>query len=632
MNNSNLNNEKNSFFEEEYINEALVSNSKIKPINNLIEIAKQVCKIYANDKTGTGFLMKLKKNKKPLYSLMTCAHVIDSFLIKNNDEIEFYYDNEKKNVKIKLNKSERFIKDYTYMGIDNIIIEILKDDKINEKYFLSPNLDYINNYNELKTMSICILQYPGQSSLSHSEGDIIEVNDNKNEILYTSSTNKGSSGSPIFLENTKYVIGIHKQGESKKERNKGNLLYPIIKSLNDEEREYKIKKYNNNEIYKGEFKNNLREGYGTINFGNNIFYTGQWSNDKKNGKGYYYRKYYCKGKEKYKTIYEGEYVNDMKQGKGKYYYENGKYYIGTFINDLFFGKGKLFYPNDSLNYKGEFAEGYFDGEGVLINEYGDIFEGTFKKGLMKEGILYYPNKAIKYIGSFFDNKYNGEGILYDENGDYYEGKFENGQKCYEGKEFYKNEKLKYKGYFLNNKYEGEGKLFNKDGGLIYDGEFINGKKDGYGKAYDEANHLKYEGEFKNGLKHGIGKEYDSKEYKLEYEGNFFEGKHEGKGKIFYENGNIYYDGEFKSGLKHGNGKEYYENGNIKYEGNFFEDKYEGNGKYYWENGYHYEGPFSKGKKHGVGKIYNKSGHFKIEEFNMDSYKTFDLYKFKLLFH
>jgi hypothetical protein len=119
--------------------------------------------------------MKLKKNKKPLYSLMTCSHVIDSFLIKNNDEIEFYYDNEKKNVKIKLNKSERFIKDYTYMGIDNIIIEILKDDKINEKYFLSPNLDYINSYNELKTMSICILQYPGQSSLSNSEVILLKL-------------------------------------------------------------------------------------------------------------------------------------------------------------------------------------------------------------------------------------------------------------------------------------------------------------------------------------------------------------------------------------------------------------------------------------------------------------------------
>ena len=144
----------------------------------------------------------------------------------------------------------------------------MKVDKINEKYFLSPDLDYISNYNELKNKIVTILQYPGQSSLSSSDERIIKINEYSNEILYLASTDRGSSGSPIVLKNTTKVIGIHKQGDPNK--NKGNLLYPIIKSLNDSEIEYKIKKYNNNEIYEGEFKNNLREGYGTINFGNTV--------------------------------------------------------------------------------------------------------------------------------------------------------------------------------------------------------------------------------------------------------------------------------------------------------------------------------------------------------------------------
>ena len=130
---------------------------------------------------------------------MTCAHVIDNFLIQNNDEIEIYYNNEKKNIKIKLNKNERFIKNYKYMGIDAIIIEILKNDNINEKYFLSPNLFYINSVNKLINQNIYIPQYPGQSQLSDSKGIIININENTNEIFHKASTKEGSSGSPIFF-------------------------------------------------------------------------------------------------------------------------------------------------------------------------------------------------------------------------------------------------------------------------------------------------------------------------------------------------------------------------------------------------------------------------------------------------
>ena len=48
MNNDHQNNLNNPLFEEEYMNEALISNSKIKPINNTYEILKSICKIEAN--------------------------------------------------------------------------------------------------------------------------------------------------------------------------------------------------------------------------------------------------------------------------------------------------------------------------------------------------------------------------------------------------------------------------------------------------------------------------------------------------------------------------------------------------------------------------------------------------------
>ena len=43
------------------------------------------------------------------------------------------------------------------------------------------------------------------------------------------STDAGSSGSPIFLENKIEVIGIHKQGG--KRENYGDLIYPILNIL-----------------------------------------------------------------------------------------------------------------------------------------------------------------------------------------------------------------------------------------------------------------------------------------------------------------------------------------------------------------------------------------------------------------
>ena len=80
---------------------------------------------------------------------MTNEHVVTKNMIENENTIKVYYDNEKKNVKIKLNPNERIIEIFTYLDIDLSVVEILFKDGISTQFFLLPSIDYKNNYDEL---------------------------------------------------------------------------------------------------------------------------------------------------------------------------------------------------------------------------------------------------------------------------------------------------------------------------------------------------------------------------------------------------------------------------------------------------------------------------------------------------
>ena len=194
------------------------------------------------------------------------------------------------------------------MGIDIIIIQILEEDNIDEKYFLLP---YMGEISDLKGKRICITQFPKGKDLCFSEGDIIRI---KNyELAYNATTDKGSSGSPIFLKNTTEVIGIHKQGNTIEPENYCNFLYPIIQSMLNNEIEYNKKE---------DFNINNRKYI----YENGDYYIGEWLNEQRYGKG---KLYYKKGNIKY----EGDFINDKFEGEGQYNFENGEYYIGQWLNN-----------------------------------------------------------------------------------------------------------------------------------------------------------------------------------------------------------------------------------------------------------------------------------------------------------
>ena len=89
---------------------------------NIYNAIKSVCKIIANNRSGTGFLIKLFKNNQKFFCLMTNEHVVTKEMINLKQKIILYYDAQNERKEIILNKDERFIEEYTDKNLDITII------------------------------------------------------------------------------------------------------------------------------------------------------------------------------------------------------------------------------------------------------------------------------------------------------------------------------------------------------------------------------------------------------------------------------------------------------------------------------------------------------------------------------
>ena len=196
-------------------NERAIKDSHLEELDtSILDVSHSICKIVTNTFQGTGFFLKiLLDNNKYLYLLMSNEHLIKKEMIEKKENIIVYYRLEKKNIEIKLNEEERYIK--CFLDINNIditVIEILPEDDINKDLFLLPNLDKFEK-KELINYQIYIPQYPLNKKFAVSKGIIKNII--LNEIIHLSSTELGSSGSPIFLMDTTKVLGKEIQKKKK---------------------------------------------------------------------------------------------------------------------------------------------------------------------------------------------------------------------------------------------------------------------------------------------------------------------------------------------------------------------------------------------------------------------------------
>ena len=651
--------------EGERINHAKMKNSSLENHKLINKLNRSICKIDINNKYGSGFLIKLKKGKEVIDFLITNEHVIDKNSIKEKKKFKFNYDsiNDKdKSVEIQLNKDERFIRTYGYMNVDATLVQILSSDNIDKSFFLeSPKLENIKKYKEFEGKKIRIPQFPRGGDLQSSKEKITGTNIYRNEIYYEASTEEGSSGSPIFLENSEEVIGIHKQAYINKNKgesiNIGSFLAPIIESLindNDYEENYVV---NNNEIYEGEMnKNKLREGYGKYtNIGQNYYYIGQWLNNDKHGNGVKYDL-------KKKIIYEGGFDKNKYHGKGILYDKKVGKYDGDWENDVKKGKGKQYDKKGILIYDGEFKNDKYWGQGIKFYEDGEIeYEGEWENGMKNgDGKKYYEGfkDKIEYMGEFNNDKFHGFGTYYDERGYVlYNGEYKNSKKNGKGIQYYEDEEniIEYEGNFNDDKFDGYGVYYYKNGNQKYNGNWKNHAYDGIGTSYYENMKKEYEGHWSNGKKktpktteNQETKNKDEKTFEKEtqyynnlkntkqYEGGFDDNEYNGEGILYYESGKKKYEGYWRNGKKNCKknwGREYYDNekNTLKYEGNFDNDEYYNKGTFYYETGEpNYKGEWSNGKRNGEGIEYFNITNKKqfVGKFRSGKYWTGDEYNIK----
>jgi V8-like Glu-specific endopeptidase len=177
---------------------------------------------------------------------MTCSHVIKKEYIASKETLTIM-DKNSREFKIKLD--ERFIKDFNEdLNIDAIIIEIKKEDGFDRKDFLSPDRSYEKGYDQFINKNIYLLQYPSNKPFSYSKNIIKSIDEF--EFAHLASTGPGSSGSPIFLENSEFVLGIHKQGYAPNKLSvnesqiNGNFIGPIVDYLKTDFEPNKIKEKN----------------------------------------------------------------------------------------------------------------------------------------------------------------------------------------------------------------------------------------------------------------------------------------------------------------------------------------------------------------------------------------------------
>jgi len=228
--------------------------------------------------------------------------------------------------------------------------------------------------------------------------------------------------------------------------------------------------------YNGNYKNEKKNGYGSIDFGGGRKYIGEFENDEYSGIG----TFIFENGEKY----VGEFKNGIYEGKGTLYFANGNSYIGEFSrgkrhgigtyknlnvftyigdhnNDLMHGVGKFIY-SETEYYEGQIRYNKIDGKGLYKYQNGNIYEGEFKSS-KRNGIgkMSFANGNI-YEGNFKENKFNGVGKLKFKSGDIYEGEFEDDRMHGKGKYTFKNGNI-WEGVFCDGKQDGEGILYMASG-------------------------------------------------------------------------------------------------------------------------------------------------------------------------
>ena len=240
-----------------------------------------------------------------------------------------------------------------------------------------------------------------------------------NEVLSSTKDNSMQNN------NHKKKVFLNSKNKNKIENKKTNN----INSENSLKQKMKKKKMilSNNAVYEGSLNNNEFDGYGEYR-SPSYNYFGYFSCGKKSGKGKledFVKKLEYSGdfknnmkdgfgEEKYLdgSIYIGQFKQGMKNGKGNLILGGGKNYgySGMFKDDKIWGKGK-FKWNENKEYIGEWEDDEISGYGIIRE--GKMWHVGFFKHNLKEGFgaTFYVEQNFALLGKWENDLIEGCAIL-----------------------------------------------------------------------------------------------------------------------------------------------------------------------------------------------------------------------------
>ena len=163
--------------------------------------------------------------------------------------------------------------------------------------------------------------------------------------------------------------------------------------------------------YTGEFKNNKKDGIGTILWKDGSKYQGQFKNNQMNGYGMI--------EYPEKNYYQGEIKKGKMEGYGQFFWNDKKKYIGYYKNDKRNGFGVYLFKNNesvidpdfekdfdmtnSSAFIGFWKNGLMDGFGMMVYN-NEIKYGIWENGIKKKSLE--NNNSLFSYAKWMNKRYN----------------------------------------------------------------------------------------------------------------------------------------------------------------------------------------------------------------------------------
>jgi hypothetical protein len=174
-----------------------------------------------------------------------------------------------------------------------------------------------------------------------------------------------------------------------------------VESKRENSKSYLFQEYDNGTVYKGEFVEGKRHGYGVEDYPNGDNYDGYWKEDVRHGYGTFSKADGSK--------LEGNWVDgELTCSHGTLTYSNGDVFQGDVVKGMAHGSGILRTKVGGI-YDGEFKDNYIEGYGIFIFSDGSSFNGDWKHGdLHGHGFFRFGHSSDYLEGDWKDGKKTGK--------------------------------------------------------------------------------------------------------------------------------------------------------------------------------------------------------------------------------